>query len=126
MATESISVTVRIIRSFEFRNVKTIVYHEVNTDQKAAEFLDMVKGDLKTRKGIPPPVRNHSYDAMKIQHKAFGSKTSDPVINTENDEKLMISLEKTLAQNDIDNETEISLFNLQEYKIYQSNPQVKW
>ena len=46
MATESTSVTVRIIRSFEFRNIKTIVYHDVNVDQKAAEFLVMVKEGL--------------------------------------------------------------------------------
>ena len=42
MATNLTTLTVRIIRSFEFRNIKTIVYHAVNIDQKAADFLAMV------------------------------------------------------------------------------------
>lgn len=128
MTTEEnkITVTVRLIRSFDHRIIKHIVYHNVDLDQSVKDFKEFVKAELKTRTGIPPPFKNHPYDSLKISHQPFGAKTSDPVINKENDEELMLHDENTLKQSKIINETEISFFNLEEYRKYQSNPILNW
>ncbi|XP_065053989.1 UPF0538 protein C2orf76-like [Rhopilema esculentum] len=123
---DQVCVTVRLIRSFEYKNIHNFVYHAVDIEQNGSLFLSFVKENIKSRKGLPPPVKNHVYDAMKIQHKAHGYKSSDPVINVENDEMFFIDLNKTLKENGVENETEISVFNLGEYRQYQKNPEVKW
>jgi hypothetical protein len=63
---------------------------------------------------------------MKIQHKSHGAKTSDPVINTENDEKLMLKPNLSLLDCGVENETEISYFKLEDYLAYQANPHTTW
>ena len=121
-----VTIVLRLIRSFEHRTIRNVVYHEIDLDLLTSDFIDFVKTDLKTKTSLPPPFRTFKYDTMKIQHKAFGSKTSDPVINTLNDEELMLNVEKSLRDNGIVNETEISFFVLEDYRKYQENPQLAW
>lgn len=40
-------------------------------------------------------------DSMKILHKPHGAKTSDPVINTEDNDALMLADDKTLTESGI-------------------------
>lgn len=42
MSSEAV-LTVRLVRSFEHRNFKPVVYKNVNLDQKVEEFIDLVK-----------------------------------------------------------------------------------
>ena len=60
---------------------------------------------------------------MKIEHQAHGSKTSDPVINTEEDEKLFLIPGSKLDDQGVKNETEISLFKKADYYQYKQGPQ---
>ncbi|XP_033639671.1 UPF0538 protein C2orf76 homolog isoform X2 [Asterias rubens] len=128
MTTEpsSVILTVRLIRSFEHRNIKHIVYKNVSLDMKVGKFIEFVKTDIKTRAGILPPFRTHNYDTLKIQHKAFGAKTNDPAINTENDEELILKDDATLADSKIESETELSFFRRDEYESYKANPVRSW
>lgn len=43
MAAEEVTVTVRLIRSFEHRNFKPVVYHGVNLDQTVRDFIVFLK-----------------------------------------------------------------------------------
>ena len=61
---------------------------------------------------------------MKIEHQAHGSKTSDPVINTEKDEQLFLVSGVTLEHQGVKNETEISLFKKAENKLVVLKAQV--
>ncbi|XP_033097893.1 UPF0538 protein C2orf76-like [Anneissia japonica] len=122
----SVIITVRLIRSFEHRNIKPVIFKDVDLNISVKEFIDFVKVEIKTRPGLLPPFRNYGYDAMKIQHMAHGSKTSDPTINTEDDDKLMMKDDNTLQECGIEHETEISFFKLEDYRKYQSNPVCKW
>jgi len=123
---ESITIVLRLIRSFEHRTIRNVVYHKVYSEQTVKEFIGFVKKDISNRSSLPPPFRNFLFDTMKIQHKAFGAKTSDPVINTTNDDKLMLHENKTLRDSGVEHETEISFFVLEDYKKYQQNPQLAW
>lgn len=80
---DGIVVPIRLIRSFEFRNIQHTVYKDISPSILGREFLEMVLNDVKTRPGLPPPFRKFKYDTLKVEHKAHGAKTSDPVINTE-------------------------------------------
>lgn len=121
-----VTLVLRLIRSFEHRTIRNVVYHDILVRVTVFDLIRFVKEDIKTRTNLPPPFRNFPFDTLKIQHKAFGAKTSDPVINTMNDEELILSPNKTLEECGIENETEISFFVMQDYKKYQENPKIDW
>ena len=73
--------------------------------------------------------RKFGYDSLKIEHQAHGAKTSDPVINTEEDERLMLRPGLSLAEQGVRHETEVSLFRLEDYLEYKKLPvhgQTQW
>lgn len=47
MSSEGVTITVRLVRSFEHRNFKPVVYHGVNLDQTVKEFITFVKNGKK-------------------------------------------------------------------------------
>lgn len=49
MASTEVTVTVRLIRSFEHRNFKPVVYHGVNLDQTVKEFIVFLKQGMGHR-----------------------------------------------------------------------------
>ncbi|CAG14307.1 unnamed protein product, partial [Tetraodon nigroviridis] len=56
-------VTVRLVRSFQHRNFKPVVFHGVSLDQTVPDFIQLVKDDVARRPGIPPPFRKYDYGA---------------------------------------------------------------
>lgn len=114
--------TVRIVRSFEHRNIKHMVLKGIDISKPVTEFLLELLQELKTRPGIPPPFKNFQYDTLKIQHQPHGFKTNDPVINKDNDDELILKLDKSLKECGVVNETEISLFKMSDYLQYKKNP----
>ncbi|XP_031236594.1 UPF0538 protein C2orf76 homolog isoform X3 [Mastomys coucha] len=63
MAAEEATITVRLIRSFEHRNFKPVVYHGVNLHQTVKEFITFLKQDVPLRTSLPPPLRNYKYES---------------------------------------------------------------
>ncbi|CAJ0745095.1 2673_t:CDS:2 [Entrophospora sp. SA101] len=101
--TTSSTLTIRVIKNFEYRTVK-----KINTTSKFAPF------------------RNVIYDTLKIYTKAHGFKNQNLVINTDHDEWLLNNENETLISYDIENETELSFFNYEAYNNYKSHPDQKW
>ncbi|AWP12688.1 putative UPF0538 protein C2orf76 -like isoform 2 [Scophthalmus maximus] len=54
-------VTVRLIRSFEHRNFKPVVFHRVSLEQTVQDFIQLVRDDIATRPGLPPPFRKYAF-----------------------------------------------------------------
>ncbi|CAO2636589.1 UPF0538 protein C2orf76 homolog [Lemmus lemmus] len=98
MAAKEATVTVRLIRSFEHRNFRPVVYHGVNLDQTVKEFIIFLKQDVPLRTSLPPPLRNYKYDTLKILHQAHKAKS----------------------------ETEIAFFCGEDYERYKANPASSW
>ncbi|XP_033372109.1 UPF0538 protein C2orf76 homolog isoform X2 [Parus major] len=96
MSAESSTVTVRLVRSFEHRNFRPVVYHGVPLDQTVKEFIAFVRKDVSSRTGLPPPFKNYKYDTMKIIHQAHKSKTGELVVSLEDDDKLILKEDSTL------------------------------
>ncbi|XP_048339342.1 UPF0538 protein C2orf76 homolog isoform X2 [Sphaerodactylus townsendi] len=109
MSSEGVTITVRLIRSFEHRNFKPVVYPSINLDQTVKEFIEFVKNDT-----------------MKIIHQAHGSKTSELVVSLEDDDKLILAEDSTLKAAGIANETELAFFCMDDYRKYKVNPVVAW
>ncbi|XP_009441451.1 UPF0538 protein C2orf76 homolog isoform X1 [Pan troglodytes] len=106
MAPGEVTITVRLIRSFEHRNFKPVVYHGVNLDQTVKEFIVFLKQDVPLRTSLPPPFRNYKYDTLKIIHQAHKSKTNELVLSLEDDERLLLKEDSTLKAAGIEEEDE--------------------
>ncbi|VDI59931.1 UPF0538 protein C2orf76 homolog isoform X1 [Mytilus galloprovincialis] len=119
------TITVRLVRSFEHRNIKHIVLHDVDFTQTVNSFKEAIKKDLVSMQGIPPPFKKYSYDTLKISHKAHGAKSNDPVIDIANDQ-LILEDGVTLVEAGVGNETEISYFKMEDYRKYQADPHLVW
>lgn len=120
------TITVRVIKSFEYRTERNLVLHKLNLP------VTMV-GDLKNiaKEAIqsgPPwkPYRNAALDTLKVYTKAHGSKTSNLIINLDHDEWILDDDNKTLAEVGFENETEVSFFNSEAYQKYKLNPEICW
>ena len=60
----------------------------------------------------------HHFCTFQIEHQPFKSKTSNLVINSENDDVLILNRDQILQTCGINNETEISFFNREDYEQY--------
>ncbi|XP_041806984.1 UPF0538 protein C2orf76 homolog isoform X2 [Chelmon rostratus] len=125
MAAEAV-VTVRLVRSFEHRNFKPVVFHGVNLDQTVLDFMQFVRVDIATRPGLPPPFKKYAYDTMKITHQAHGAKTNELVMSLDDDEKLILQNDQTLRAAGVANETEVAFFRKEDYGLYKANPKSAW
>ncbi|XP_057602724.1 UPF0538 protein C2orf76 homolog isoform X1 [Hippopotamus amphibius kiboko] len=102
MASEDVTITVRLIRSFAHRNFRPVVYHGVHLDQTVKEFIVFLKQDIPLRTSLPPPFRNYKYDKLKIVHQAYKSKTNELVLSLEDDDRLLLKEDSTLKAAGID------------------------
>ncbi|XP_076858999.1 UPF0538 protein C2orf76 homolog [Brachyhypopomus gauderio] len=120
------TLTVRLVRSFEHRNFKPVVFRGVHLHQKVEEFIAFIKNDISTRPGLPPPFKTFDYDTMKIIHQAHGAKTNELVMSLENDEQLILRDGLDLRACGVANETELAFFRMADYAQYKANPQTVW
>ncbi|AMD22980.1 HHR211Wp [Eremothecium sinecaudum] len=123
------TLTIRVIKSFPYRNVKSFVLRDYNLRNKTAKDLfEDVTNHINTASGFKP-FRSVKYDTIKIYTHAHGSKTVNLVINFDHDEDWCLKIEdevKTLEKYGIKNETELSIYNRNEYEEFKANPEEKW
>lgn len=120
------TVTVRLVRSFEYRNFKPVVFQEVSLEQSVEDFIQRVRKDIVTRPGLPPPFRKYQYDTMKVIHQAHGAKTNDLVMSFDDKDKPLLQGNETLRAAGIANETELAFFRKDDYDAFKANPQTAW
>lgn len=128
-------ITVRIVKSFPYRNVKNHVIHSINLKETTpAQLLEQIRKLIATT-GALRPYRNVTYDTVKVYTHAHGTKSMNLVINFDHDERDILVCEdeqnaksetKTLWDLGVENETEVSVFNYQDYAAFKANPEEKW
>ncbi|KAK6465107.1 hypothetical protein DFJ63DRAFT_6461 [Scheffersomyces coipomensis] len=126
-------ITVRIIKSFPYRNVKNHIIHSINLKETTPkQLLEQIKTIIQTTGGLRP-YRSVDYDSIKIYSKAHGSKSMNLVINFDDDEGWVLinnddkrGDKKSLYELGIENETELSLFKWDDYVAFKANPEEKW
>ncbi|ORX34987.1 cytoplasm protein [Kockovaella imperatae] len=120
------TLTVRIVKSFEYRTFKAMVLPDLNLETlTVGQLMDLVRERLKTAPGFKP-FRALQLDTMKVYTVAHGHKTTNLIINLENDEWILDDPSKTLAEIGAENETELSMFNRAAYEAFKANPEIKW
>ncbi|KAJ3334877.1 hypothetical protein HDU91_002479 [Kappamyces sp. JEL0680] len=127
----SLVLTIRLIKSFEFRAVKNLVLKDVAPSTTVAELKEIVKertlplltSDIKTASAFKAVV-NVAFDTMKLYVMAHGHKSQNLIINLDNEGYLDDT--KTLQECGIENETEISFFKAADYERFKANPEIKW
>ncbi|KAI9143352.1 hypothetical protein BKA69DRAFT_1061429 [Paraphysoderma sedebokerense] len=118
------TLTVRLIRSFEYRTFKNLILKEVDPNLTIAKLKELIQDTLKKSTGYKA-FQNNNFDALKLYVKAHGSKTSNLIINLDHDDWFLDD-NKTLKKYNIENETEISFFNRALYEAYKTHPETKW
>ncbi|KAJ0070653.1 hypothetical protein NL108_017327 [Boleophthalmus pectinirostris] len=121
-----VTLTVRLVRSFEYRNFRPVVFQRVRLEQSVREFTERVRQEIETKPGLPPPFRKYQYDTMKIIHQAHGAKTNDLVMSLDDQDKPLLQENQTLQEAGVTNETELAFFKKSDYDAFKANPQVAW
>ncbi|KAH8550073.1 hypothetical protein BGW37DRAFT_499991 [Umbelopsis sp. PMI_123] len=118
--------TIRCIKSFEYRTCKNLILHVNLEVVTIGELKDMIREKIKTTSGWKPYL-NVKFDTLKLYTVAHGHKTQNLIINMEDDDKLIFKDDSaTLSWLGFENETEVSFFNMEAYEEYKKHPDIKW
>lgn len=129
-------ITVRIVKSFPYRNVKNHIIKSVNLKETTPlQLLQQMKDTINTTGGLRP-YRTVEYNTVKVYSHAHGTKSMNLVINFDHDDTDILysdqegvsqyPVEKTLHDLGVENETELSIFNYAAYQEFKANPEEKW
>ena len=77
---ETATIIIRVIRSFEFRNIRNIVLKDVPLDITYEELLLLISQKLPTAPGLPPPFRKYDYDTLKVNNSSIANGTNNLLI----------------------------------------------
>ncbi|KAK5581498.1 hypothetical protein RB653_001531 [Dictyostelium firmibasis] len=124
MENENKILIVRVIKSFEYRTIKNLILKDIDLNTNVSDFKKLVSEKIQTTSGFTPFKTKH-YDSMKIFFLPHGQKPNNLTINIENDH-YFLNNNKSLAENGVVYETEISFFVMEEYLKYKENPENKW
>ncbi|KAG0248309.1 hypothetical protein BG011_000222 [Mortierella polycephala] len=121
------TLTIRVIKSFEYRTSKNLILHNVDLNTTTVGQLRALAIEkVKTQPGWKP-YQNVVFDTLKLYTKAHGAKTMNLIINMDHDEDWILSDDdEILVNRGIENETEISIFNRELYEAYKKHPDIKW
>jgi len=116
-----------LIKSFEYRNIKTIPIHIEDDNTTFGRLCQLLQDKLDNSPELARYKSTSGYDSYNLHYRKFGAKSSDPVINHQNPVYALKEHECISLKNlEITDECEISFFNLNEYENYKNNPQRKW
>ncbi|KAG6865875.1 hypothetical protein C0991_010956 [Blastosporella zonata] len=139
----SATLTVRIIKSFQYRTERSLVLHNLDLEHTTVAHLkDTAQNAVQTQSGWKP-YRTVTLDTIKLYTKAHGAKarrilhiqhskpltplqTTNLIINLDHDDWILDDDSKTLADCGFENETEVSFFNRELYEQFKLNPTTSW
>ncbi|KAI0262965.1 hypothetical protein BC834DRAFT_889881 [Gloeopeniophorella convolvens] len=118
--------TIRVIKSFEFRTERSLVLRDVDLEKTTVGDLKArVRDAIQTQPGWKP-YRAAVFDTLKLYTQAHAAKTTNLIINLDHDEWILSDDSKTLVEYGFENETEVSFFNRELYENFKLNPQTRW
>ncbi|SPO28457.1 related to UPF0538 protein C2C4.04c [Ustilago trichophora] len=143
-------ITIRIIKSFEFRSMKAYVIKSIDlTTTTISALEEQCRQEVRTNSAFRA-FRSYAdhLDTLKLYTKAHGSKTTNLIINLDHDDWILVDENlngllkdkaiaeeggqrrtkenTTLAEIGVENETELSFFNNEAYERFIADPSTKW
>jgi len=122
----SATLTLRIIKSFEYRTEKSLVLHHVNLEATTVGRLKEIAKETIQSQPVWKPYRTVNHDTIKLYTKAHGAKTTNLIINLDHDDWILDDDSKLLMDVGFENETEVSFFNMELYQAFKTNPETRW
>lgn len=121
-----IIIIIRLIKSFEYRNIKTISI-SLDSDNITLGYLCQLLNDKLDNSPELARYKSTPYDSYNIHYRKFGAKSNDPVVNHVNPIYALNEHENILIRDlNIENECELSFFSIKDYNNYKDHPQRKW
>ncbi|CAF1091436.1 unnamed protein product [Rotaria sp. Silwood1] len=119
----SMTLSIRLIRSFEHRNIRHLILRSIDSSGQMTgnELKQRILTMLPTEK-LPPPFKSFAFDTLKIEHYPHQAKSNDVVIRRDGDERLIIEDDKHLCDYNIVDGTDIAFFKRSDYELYKQNP----
>ncbi len=118
------TLALRIVKSFPYRAIRTVVLHRIDlAAETPATLLEKAKTQILTSPHLKP-FRSvvDKLDTIKIYALAQQTKPGNLIINVENDELLILPPNNTLKEEGVGHETELSVFNFEDYLDFKQNP----
>lgn len=121
------TLTVRLVRSFSFKTFRTLILHDLDFSSITLQDLAIMIADRIKFTSALAFLEKHTFDTFKIYTQPHAAKTSNTIMNTEDDFRLILrEWNKPLSDFGIQNETEISYFNYNDYLAFKINPETRW
>ncbi|KAJ2335707.1 hypothetical protein GGI00_001224 [Coemansia sp. RSA 2681] len=118
------TITVRIIKNFEYRISRNIILQVDAACTTVGELRDICRKQIVSDAKFKI-FRSIEFDTLKLYTHAFGNKTQNLIINLGTD-GFLLDDRATLEFAGIRNETELSLFNKDAYETYAKSPETMW
>ncbi|KAF8136236.1 hypothetical protein EV363DRAFT_1395352 [Boletus edulis] len=118
------TITVRVIKSFEYRTERSLVLHKLNLEATTVGGLKEIVRQAVQTGSAWRPYRNAVLDTLKLYTKAHGAKTTNLIINLDHDDWILEDDDKILADVGLENETEVSFFSRKAYDGFKLSPEV--
>ncbi|CAH8527826.1 unnamed protein product [Schistosoma intercalatum] len=122
---QCITVPVTFIRSFKYRTTCYLPLSNIPQSATVKDLFDRIHHEVKISSVIPPPFKNLCYDALKVRHKAFNTKSGELLIDLEGD-PIPSNSNLTLESLGIVNETEVAVFKMSDFLAQRDNPEFLW
>lgn len=121
-------ITVRIIKSFAYRSMKSLVLKHVDLTTMTVDGLRKRCQDEVRTSPTFKAFRSwtEKLDTLKIYTRAHGAKTTNLIINLDHTDWILDDGSKTLVEVGLQNEAELSLFHRPDYEEFIRNPELKW
>jgi len=91
----SVVLTIYLVKSFEYRTMKTMVLKDVDLSMKASELMAQISSTIQNQSAYVP-YRNATLDTLRIMTKAQGAKPNNIYFINEAEEPF--EMDKTLAE----------------------------
>jgi hypothetical protein len=120
------TLTIRVIKSFEYRTEKNVILHHIPlATTTGAQLKEMVRAHIAAASGFAP-YRNLVLDTLKLYVKAHEFKSQHLIINLDDGPDLMVRDDVSLAEQGLAHETEVSFYNQAAFDAYKQHPETKW
>lgn len=127
MSDSDATVSVRLIRSFEYKTFRTIVLTHLDLHATTLSALTVLIRQKLEEAAALAFLRSVPFDTFKIHAYAHGAKTSNTIISTSSDSTLILrDYEKALWEAGLRHESELSWFVMEDYLRYKAAPVTKW
>ena len=66
MSSEDLTLSIRLIRSCEHRNIRFLPLHQVDKQWTSDQLMEVIKEKVKNSSSLPPPFKKFDFNCLKV------------------------------------------------------------